>query len=168
MINTDRNEVCPVQGSKDDIREMTMRIFLTLLGIAATLSVGACASTASGSGENTFLSYDDCFFTRSITDWRPLDNRNLVVFTGVRRPYHVQLSMPSIRSLRFEDAIAFTDRDGRICPFGGDSIVINGVMPDRISIASIRRLSESQLEDLYRSYNIIGPEIIETPESSDE
>jgi hypothetical protein len=148
---------------------MKMRSLTALLGVAAALSVSACASTASGvsSSRTGFLTYDDCFFSNSVTDWRPLDNMNLVVFTGARRPYHVQLSMRSM-SLRYEDTIAFTDRDGRICPFGGDSIVVNGAMPDRIPIASIRRLTETQLEDLYRSYNIIGPEIIEAPADSEE
>jgi len=141
------------------------------LGLFVTASAVAllsgCASTGSGSGGAAFLSYDDCFFARSMTDWRPLDNRNLIVFTGARRAYHIQLATPSM-SLRFEDTIAFTDRDGRICPYGGDSIVVNGLMPDRIPIASIRRMDEGQLEDLYRSYNIAGPEIIEAPELAGE
>jgi hypothetical protein len=133
------------------------------------LAMGACATTTTGSGDSrtTYQSYDDCFFANSITDWRPLDNMNLLVFTGRRTPYHVQLSMRSM-SLRFEDTIAFTDRDGRICPYGGDAIVVNGAIPNRISIASIQRLTESQLTDLYRSYGIRTPEVIETPVSADE
>lgn len=137
------------------------RMFVVALATALTCG---CASMQSGSsGSTAFLSYDDCFVARTMTDWRPLDNRNLVVFTGARRAYHIQLSTPSM-GLRFDDTIAFTDRDGRICPYGGDAIVINGLMPDRISIASIRRLDEGQLEDLYRSYNIAGPAIVEAPE----
>jgi len=137
-----------------------MRKLLIFLGFSATLLAGGCAST--GGGGPAFLSYDDCFFANAMTDWRPLDSMNLVVFTGRRQPYHVQLSMRSM-SLRYEDTIAFTDRDGRICAHGGDSIVINGDMPDRISIASVRRLNETQLEDLYRSYGIRGPAVIEAP-----
>ena len=135
--------------------------------VVGSLTIGACAST-SGSGRTgeAFESYNDCFFARSVTDWRPLDNRNLIVFAGARRAYHVQLSMLSM-SLRYQDQIAFTDRDGRICPYGGDSIVVNGALRDRISIASIRRLTESQLTDLYRAYGISVPEIIESPEPVD-
>ena len=146
-----------------------MRSLIALLGIAVALSVGACASTASSTsaGGTAFQNFNDCFFANTITDWRPLDNMNLVVFTGRRQPYHVQLAMRSM-SLRFEDRIAFTDRDGRICPFGGDSIVVNGALRERIPIASIRRLTEGQLEDLYRSNGIVGPEVIETPEGSEE
>ncbi|HSG66829.1 MAG TPA: DUF6491 family protein [Gammaproteobacteria bacterium] len=141
-----------------------MRISMLWLGIVAAAAVTACASST-GSGVDdgtTYQGYNDCIFTRAITDWRPLDNMNLVVFTGRRQAYHVQLTMRST-SLRFEDRLAFTDRDGRLCPYGGDSIVINGMMPDRIPIASIRRLTEAQLVDLYRSYGISVPEIIDTP-----
>ena len=134
-----------------------------LVTAAAAVIASGCASNQPGSGTPAFLTYDDCFFARAMTDWRPLDNRNLVVFTGARRAYHIQLATPS-RGLRFDDTLAFTDRDGRICPFGGDAVVINGLMPDRIPIASIRRLDEGQLEDLYRTYNIAGPQIIEAPE----
>ena len=141
-----------------------MRTLNAVVGLVATLVLSACASSGGGPA---FASDTDCFFARSISDWRPLDNRNLIVFAGRRNPYHVQLSMPT-RNLRFRDQIAFTDRDGRICPFGGDAIVINGIMPDRISIASIRRLTEGELEEVYMQFGISRPEIIETPEGSVE
>jgi hypothetical protein len=148
-----------------------MRISHALFGVSAILALGACASTggseAEFGSEPAFGSDNDCFLARLVSDWRPLDNRNLIVFAGRRNPYHVQLSRPTTR-LRFQDAIAFTDRDGRICPYGGDAIVINGVMPDRITIASIRRLSEGDLENVYMQFGVRRPEIIETPEDSIE
>ena len=134
-------------------------------GLVAPLALTACA--APGGNRTAFGSDNDCFLARAVSDWRPLDNRNLIVFTGRRNPYHVELSMPSTR-LRFQDAIAFTDRDGRICPYGGDAIVINGMMPNRITIASIRQLSEGELEEVYAQFGVRRPEIIETPEDSIE
>lgn len=142
-----------------------MRKLATLLGLSAVLAAGGCAST--GGGGTAYQSYNDCIFARTITDWRPLDNMNLVVFSGIRQAYHVQLTMRSM-SLRFEDMIAFTDRDGRICPYGGDSVVVNGALRERIPIASIRRLTEGQLEELYRSYGISEPEVIEAPAPTEE
>ena len=141
-----------------------MRTFIAWIGALAVVGASGCLSTAGTGvdGRTTYQGYNDCIFARAITDWRPLDNMNLVVFTGRRQAYHVQLTMRST-SLRFEDRLAFTDRDGRICPYGGDSIVINGMMPDRIPIASIRRLTEAQLVDLYRSHGISVPEVIDTP-----
>ena len=141
-----------------------MRILHALLGLSAVLTLSACATTETSPGP-AFGSDNDCIFARSVSDWRPLDNRNLIVFAGRRNPYHVQLSRASTR-LRFSDQIAFTDRDGRVCPFGGDSIVINGAMPDQISISSIRRLTEGGLEEVYLQFGISRPEIIETPEES--
>jgi hypothetical protein len=41
-------------------------------------------------------------------------------------------------------------------------------MPDRISIASIRRLTEGELEEVYLQFGVSRPEIIETPEESVE
>jgi hypothetical protein len=142
-----------------------MRTLNVASGLVATLALTACA--APGGNQATFGSDSDCFLARVVSDWRPLDNRNLIVFTGRRNPYHVELSMPSTR-LRFQDTIAFTDRDGRICPYGGDAIVINGMMPNRITIASIRQLSEGELEEVYAQFGVRRPEIIETPEDSIE
>lgn len=148
-----------------------MRTLNVVSGLIAALALTGCASTGGSEAamgrQATFGSDNDCFLARVVTDWRPLDNRNLLVFTGRRTAYHVQLSMPTT-SLRARDTIAFTDRDGRICPYGGDAIVINGLMPDRITIASIRRLDEGALEDVYLQFGIRRPEIIETPEESVE
>lgn len=146
-----------------------MRIFHALVGVTAILALGACASTgrneAEFAGGPALGSDTDCFFARSVSDWRRLDNRNLIVFTGRRNPYHVQLSMRSM-NMRSQESIAFSDRDGRICPYGGDSIIFGGSMPERISISSIRRLDEGSLEDVYRQFGIARPEIVETPEGS--
>jgi len=144
-----------------------MKTFYTAFASIVVLALGASTGNAATDSKSRtgFMTGNDCFFARSITDWRPLDNRNLVVFTGVRRPYHVQLSMPA-NGLRFQDTIAFTDRDGRICAYGGDSVVVNGAIPERISIAAIRRLTEGQLEELYLSFGIKRPTVIETPEAA--
>ena len=143
-----------------------MRYLHTLIGVSAIAALGACASTGGSSGP-AFGNDTDCFFARTVSDWRALDNRNLIVFTGRRNPYHVQLSTPATQ-LRSQETIAFTDRAGRICPYGGDSVVIGGMLPDRITISSIRRLSEGELEDVYLQFGIRRPEIIETPEESDQ
>jgi hypothetical protein len=136
------------------------------MGIPLALALGACASTNSSTSESSvvYQNFSDCFFSRTISDWRPLDSMNILVYAGGRQPYHVQLANPS-QNLSFEDAIGFYDRDGRICPYGGDAVVVNGFVPDRIPIASIRRLSEGELEALFAEFGIRRPEIIEATES---
>jgi hypothetical protein len=134
--------------------------------VLSALALSACAAAGGSStaSRTTFESYDDCFFARTLSDWRPLDPRNLLVFAAGRQPYHVQLATPS-RSLNFEDAIGFYDRDGRICPYGGDAVVVNGLIPDRIPIASIRRLSEGELEALYAEFGIRRPAVIDAADA---
>ena len=141
-----------------------MRISNALLGLSSILALSACASTGSSTGP-AFASDNDCFFAAAVSNWRALDDRNLIVWAGRRNPHHVQLSMRST-NLRSQETIAFADRDGRICAYGGDAIIINGMMPDQISIASVRRLSEGELEEVYIQFGIRRPEIIETPEDS--
>jgi hypothetical protein len=61
-------------------------------------------------------------------------------------------------------AIGIYDRDGRICPYGGDAIVIDEVVPERIAIRSMRRLTDEQLEEVYVEFGIHAPAVIDAEE----
>jgi hypothetical protein len=135
-------------------------------GIAAVALAGAlcaCAQTPATSGAEGSSTYDDCFFASALHDWRPLDDENLILFASGRRPYHVELVRPAM-GLSFAVTIGVYDRDGRICSFGGDAIIVDGVIPDRITIRSIRRLTDAQLDELYVQFGIRAPVVIETEE----
>jgi hypothetical protein len=127
--------------------------------VMAALLLSACAST---SGPSTVArpAGNDCMFASTLRDWRPLDNENLILFANGRRPYHVELFMPAF-SLTYEVMIGVYDRDGRICPYGGDAIVIDGVLPERIPIRSIRRLTDTELDALYVEFGVEPPEVFE-------
>ncbi len=56
--------------------------------------------------------------------------------------------------------ISFYDRDGRLCPYGGDAVIIDGAFPERVPIRGITRLSESDLEVLYADFGISRPAIV--------
>jgi hypothetical protein len=130
------------------------------------LAAGAAAMTgcaAGGVSEGTRGAFDDCLFAVSLRDWRPLDDRNLILFGNGRRAHHVELVRPAF-GLTFDVMIGVYDRDGMICPYGGDAIVIDGPMPDRIAIASIKRLSDDELDALYVRFGIRAPAVIETTE----
>jgi hypothetical protein len=151
---------------RDGVRVITI---LFTLGVIPMM-IWACATTGgnNGEGEASQLAYerfDDCFFASTLSDWRPLDDENLVAFTMGRRPYHVRLFRPAF-NLSFQQTIAFYDRDGRICPF--DEVVVDGVMTDRIQITSIRQLTDEQLNELYIEFGIRAPEVIVAPESAVE
>ena len=73
--------------------------------------------------------------------------------------------------------IGVYDRDGNVCPYGGDAIVIRGIMPDTIGIRSMRRIDTDELEQLYINFGILDPAAVEVtpveivdeaPEGNDE
>ena len=131
---------------------------LSIISIAA-LALGAIATGASGA-ENERRSYNDCFFARTLRDWRPLDNEHLILFANGRKPYLVELAVPAF-GLSFEFKIGVYDRDGRICPYGGDSIILEGLVHDRIPIRSIRRLSDSEFDEVLVEYGVKPPVVVD-------
>jgi hypothetical protein len=142
-----------------------LRIY-SLMSLLCVWLLSACAAAPSSS-EAAFGQSTDCIFARSITDWRPLDDGNLILFAGRQRPYHVELTRRAFDLTR-DDDIGLYDRDGRICPYGGDAVVVNGAIPERVTIASIRALDEGELQALYESYGIRPPVIIEATEIESE
>lgn len=143
-----------------------MRTTRAITLLTAGFAICACATTA-GSGGTSRATYDDCFFAATLHDWRPLDDENLVLFANGRRPYHVELAMPAF-GLTYDVRIGVYDRDGRICPYGGDSIVVNGIIRERIPIRSMRRLTDEQLDALYVQFGIETPAVIEVTEVESE
>lgn len=144
-------------------------ILFSLIPVSGLLA--ACTSV----GEprtSQFSPAEDCMFARSLRDWRPLDNENLILFGSGRVPYHVELVRPAF-GLTFDVMIGVYDRDGRICPFGGDAIIVDGPMPERITIRSMERLDEDELDALYVRFGIQPPpvgeeEFEEIPVETDE
>jgi hypothetical protein len=118
--------------------------------ICACFALGACATEVAP--ESRIPSGgDDCFWANSIYDWRALNDQTLIVWSPSRRcPYRVDLAR-RCDGLRFAEDLGFQDRDGRICPYGGDAVIVPGPTADRCSIASVRRLSAEELEQLVPS-----------------
>lgn len=57
--------------------------------------------------------------------------------------------------------IGVYDRDGRICPFGGDAIIVDGPMPERIAIRNMERLTDDELDQLYLRFGIGPPAVVD-------
>jgi len=139
-----------------------MRGTQLIAAATASLLVAGCAGTPSVDNSTALGNSTDCIFGRTISDWSALDDRNLIVFAGRRNPYHVEL-VRSAFGLSRDFSIGIYDRDGRLCPYGGDAIVVRGGgLPDRVTIASIRQLTEEELELLYVEFGIEEPIIVET------
>ncbi len=81
---------------------------------------------------------NDCIFFRTIYDWKAIDHYSLIVwFNNRHHAVHVELDT-RCSSLPFEHTIAFTDNmDGRLCAFGGDSIIVGGPLNQRCTIGAI-------------------------------
>ncbi|MGB1875413.1 MAG: DUF6491 family protein [Rhodospirillaceae bacterium] len=93
---------------------------------------------------------NQCIFFRTLYDWKPLNRHNLIVWAPSRKhPYHLQLDRPC-QNLRFAHTIGFTSNNGRLCGFGGDSVLVGhgGGLPDRCPIGSITKLDEDGLDRL--------------------
>jgi hypothetical protein len=142
-------------------QDLMRRLYAAALVVAAITSTGCAGSGTTAGGARPV--YDDCLFAATLRDWRPLNDQNLILFAAGRRPYHVELVRPAF-GFTFDVMIGVYDRDDMICPYGGDAIVIDGPMPDRIAIRSIKRLSDEELDEVYVRFGIRAPAVIETTE----
>lgn len=127
--------------------------------LAAALAAGCAVTGTEGDADDRAVarSETDCLYTSAITDWRPLDDRNLIVYAPANRPFHIELSR-SCFDLEFADVIAFYDRspDERICGFGMDRVIVNRAVPEACGIAAVDELTEDQAEEMLRQYEQRG------------
>jgi hypothetical protein len=130
-----------------------------ILNVLAMMACAAMGPTAERTVDNAQAVFNDCLFAVGLRDWRPLDDRNLLLFGNGRRAYHVELLRPAT-GLRLEVMIGVYDTDGMICPYGGDAIVIDEPMPDQIAIRSIKRLSDDELDAVYVRFGVRPPAVI--------
>lgn len=111
--------------------------------LTASLLV-ACAAGGPASPQANDLS--ECFWADSIYDWRAIDDQHMIVWSPSKHcAYLVAFSM-RCHGLRFTDEIAFKDRDGRICPYGGDAVIVPGPNSSRCAIATISRMTSEEVD----------------------
>lgn len=132
-----------------------------LLASVVIASGISCTTTNDEINRVATPTHNDCFFAGSLTDWRALDDENLILFAGRRRPYHAVLVRPAFGGLDRDFRIGLYDRDGRICPYGGDAIVLDGFNPESIRIQSMQQLTLDELDQLYVSFGIMDPANVE-------
>ncbi|HEX7236559.1 MAG TPA: DUF6491 family protein [Gammaproteobacteria bacterium] len=130
---------------------MSARMRSLLAGFVVPLAGCAATPTTNVAGDRAAaVSETDCLRTSLITDWDPVDERNLIVYES-RRPYHVELAQTCL-GLDFATVIAFYDRsaDERICGFGMDRVIVDRTTHETCGIAAVDELTEEQAEDLKR------------------
>lgn len=139
-----------------------------LIGLSASILI-ACAGTGeqrASADRDISSSGSDCILIRTIRDYTPLDDRNLLIWGPARTAYHVALFRPAFE-LRSSFQMSFSSRDDQLCPYGGDRVVFGDFNPDSIGIQSISRISADQADELLIRYGRKEPEQQTAPEPAD-
>lgn len=130
------------------------RALYALVAAMAVITSAILSGCATGESVRRGGNPADCILNRGVDDFDALDGSNLIIYGTGGRPYHVVLSTPSI-GLEGEFAIGIYDDDGSICPFGGDRIIVDGIIQEVIPIRSIEELDKEALEALKLEYGQI-------------
>lgn len=137
---------------------MNIRLLVACL-ICAALT-GACATASPGINETGFARKKlelpgngaDCVFG-TVRDFSVLDDEAMLLYTTARnRAYYVEVTgvCPGLRSA-FQ--IGFEDRDGRLCGFGADAVIIaGGAFSDRCPISRIHKLEDGEINMVLEHY----------------
>jgi Family of unknown function (DUF6491) len=89
----------------------------------------------------------DCILIRTVRDYTPLDDSNLLIWGPAKRGYLVTLVRPAF-GIRSSFQLGFSSRDDRLCPYGGDSIVFGNLDSDSVRVRSISRVNKEQAEEI--------------------
>ena len=137
------------------------QLFIALISSALI----ACAGTEESAENDAYADESrrsDCISQMTVRDYRVLDDSNLIVSGAARRKYHLVLNRRAF-GLRSTWQIAFRSTTGQICPGFSELLVNDGFGPDRYRIASIRRLTPEDEEDLLIRFGKIEGETEQTP-----
>lgn len=144
-------------------------LFKQIFVIIISCALVACAGSSEpslGDEPDTLSGRSDCISTRTIRDYRVLDDANLVVTVNGNKKYHLTLSRRAV-GLRASWKIAFRSTSGRICGGFDDILVDDGFGPERIRIASIRQLTPEEYDALLVRFGKKEPAIEQAPATED-
>jgi len=109
----------------------------------------AGAGEASGTPPGALLGpANDCIFARSVRDYTPLDRSHLILWGPSHKRAYLVTVTGAAASLRTDWRIAFRTRDSRLCPWGGDAILVDDPVQRELRIASIREISDRDVDTL--------------------
>ena len=135
-----------------------LRILVAGAFVCLMLATAACAGSG---GQPAAALPADCILVRMIRDYDALDADDLLIYVSGGTAYHVVLATPS-RNIEGEFMIeVFDDGDGRLCPYGRDSVMIDGPIFERIRMRSIESIDEAELEALLVEFGEIEAAAVE-------
>jgi len=160
-------------ASSDRRDQIFMRIYKSniiqsVIVLISCVMAGCATSDEARSGAAEDMDYggSDCILIRTIRDYTPLDDTNLLIWGPAKRGYHVTLFRPAFE-LGSSFRMGFSSRDDQLCPFGGDGIVVGSLAREKIGIRSISRVSEEQAEQLLIRYGRKEPAEQQAPAPED-
>jgi len=137
--------------------------------IAISSALAACAGGSEpslGDQPDTVSGRSDCISSRTIRDYRVLDDANLVVTANGNNKYHLTLSRRAL-GLRSSWKIAFRSSSGRVCGGFDNILVDDGFGPESIRIAAIRQLTPEEYDALLVRFGKKEPAIEPAPATDD-
>ena len=148
---------------------MQQKYLKQLLIVFSSCITFACATSDTEPADDRYAVESrgsDCISQSTIRDYRVLDDSNLIVTASARRQYHLVLYRRAY-GLRSSWQIGLQSQTGQICSGFGDLVVDAGLGPERFRIASIRRLSPEDEDELLVRFGKKEPEYTQAPATNE-
>jgi hypothetical protein len=149
--------------------ELRKNIFIQVITIFISCVIAGCAATdrpdSASEGDIDYRG-SDCILISTIRDYTPLDDSNLLIYGPAKRAYFVTL-VHSTFELRSSFRMQFSSRDGQLCPYGGDEILVGSFGREAVGIRAISRVTEEQAEQLLIRYGRKEPAEQQAPAPGD-
>lgn len=129
---------------------------VTTLSLTIVLSMGSAARAEEKAAKDLNLNGSDCISIRTIRDYTPLSKDSLLIHTLGKRSYYVRLLTPQF-GYKSSFQLATKSRDDSLCPYGGDSLILDSFSGNEARIQAISRLTPDQVEQLLIRYGKIEP-----------
>jgi hypothetical protein len=135
--------------------------FEPLFFFSAAILINACASTpeADRATRPACDPTSNCFYERSIRNYRVLDDRTIVVLVGRDQcPYRVELD-GFFCDIAMSSFIAFDDTDGRICTWDRANVVSGPFVSDReyCRVRGVSAMTDDELLEAYADSGFTAP-----------
>ena len=146
----------------DKDNNVVLKQYLRVISSCCLVACAGGGEPSLGDEPHAARGGSDCISTRTIRDYRVLDDSNLVVTAQANNKYHVTLSRRAV-GLRSSWKIGFRSTSGRVCGGFDDILVDDGFGPERIRIAAIRQLTPEEYDALMVRFGKKEPAIEQAP-----
>jgi hypothetical protein len=132
------------------------RISFILCALVSSTALAASVAKSNPPVNANKKNDNACAFLFTLYDWQRLDNSNLIVWASRKEAYHVRLFSPLFQlNSAFSIALVDRNRDGLLCGFGTDRVVIpDRVFSERSTIAGMTRLDQAEMQRLGEQYHV--------------